>query len=245
MTATSVVGLLLWLLPHLAHAQASLAAEDMIDEVPVTIAGVKESFTLIRDAHRAEQWYYVPDRPRLFERSLAGGPVEPDFALLRYQFDDPGNAEKLFEGGLMQFALSLSLPAEAIPQLKKAIAATKTVPAEKIRLAALPFEAATVHLYVPQSGDLVASTPQGPGIAPTFATSEGGLFRATDADRVRRVRRARERQYRPRRRGGVRLQGPQPCRRLHHHRRLGSGLPPLQQRQAVPRGSGRARDRSA
>ena len=144
----------------------------MIDEVPVSIGGVRESFTLIRDARLPEQWYYVPDRPRLFERSLGGGPVEPDFALIRYQFSDPGSAEKLLEGGLMQFALTMSLPAEAIPQLKKAIAAKKSVPAEKIRLAALPFEEASVHLYVPESGELVASKPQGPGIAPTFATQK-------------------------------------------------------------------------
>lgn len=169
--AVSLLGLVCPLVPPV-FAQASLAAEDMIDEVPVTIGGVRESFTLIRDARLPEQWYYVPDRPRLFERSLGGGPVEPDFALVRYQFSDPGSAEKLLEGGLMQFALTMSLPAEAIPQLKKAIAAKKSVPAEKIRLAALPFEEASVHLYVPESGDLVASKPQGPGIAPTFATQK-------------------------------------------------------------------------
>ena len=60
-----------------------------------------------------------PDRPRLFERSLVGGPVEPDFALLRYQFGDAANGEKLLEGGLMQFALTLGLPAEAIPQTEE------------------------------------------------------------------------------------------------------------------------------
>lgn len=170
--AAFVAGAAVAMAPAPVHAQASLAAEDILDEVPVTIGGVRESFTLIRDGRRPEQWYYVPDRPRLFERSLGSGPVEPDFTLLRFQFGDPANAEKLLEGGLMQFALSLSLPAEAIPQLKKAIAATKTVAPEKIRLAALPFEKASVHLYVPESGELIASKPQGPGIAPTFATQK-------------------------------------------------------------------------
>src|SRR5262245_51694748 len=110
--AAFVAGAAVAMAPTAVHAQASLAAEDILDEVPVTIGSVRESFTLIRDGRRPEQWYYVPDRPRLFERSLGSGPVEPDFTLLRYQFGDPGNAEKLLEGGLMQFALSLSLPAE-------------------------------------------------------------------------------------------------------------------------------------
>jgi hypothetical protein len=162
----------LLLAPAYAQAQASLAAEDIIDEVPVTVAGQRESFTLIRDAHRPEQWYYVPDRPRLFERSTSGGQIEPDFVLLRYQLPESSSGEKLVEGGLMQFALTMGLPQEALPQLKKAIAATKTVAAEKIRLAALPFEAAKVHLIFPSSGDLIASQPQGPGIAPTFATQK-------------------------------------------------------------------------
>lgn len=158
--------------PTQADAQASLAAEDMLDEVPVTVGGVPESFTLIRDAIRPEQWYYAPDRPRLFERSLAGGPIEPDFTLIRYQFKDPTNPEKPLEGGLMQFALTLALPAEAIPQLKHAIAAATKMPVEKVRLGALPFESAAVSLYLPESGELIPSKPQGPRIAPTFATQK-------------------------------------------------------------------------
>jgi hypothetical protein len=172
MTTLATLCVILTVDPTRMSAQASLAAEDMIDEIPVTIAGVRESFTVVRDAFRKEQWYYVPDRPRLFERTLAGGPVEPDFTLIRYQFNDPENPEKPLEGGLLQFAFTLSLPAEAVPQLKAAISETKQVPAEKIRLAALPFDSTTVHLYVPESGQLIASTPQGPGIAATFATQK-------------------------------------------------------------------------
>jgi len=164
------VSLLISVSSSTGWAQASLAAEDKIDEVPVTIDGVKESFTVIRDARTPEQWYYAPDRPRLFERTFQGR-SEPDFALIRYQFKDPKNPQSLLEGGLVQFAVSLGIPSEAIPQLVDAIGKKSKIPKEKIRLAALPMKSATVALYTPQ-GDFMASTPQGAGIAPTFATQK-------------------------------------------------------------------------
>ncbi len=160
------------LCPRLAFAQASLASEDMIDEVIVRIADVDYRFTVIRDALQKDQWYYAPDQPRLSERQMSNGKREPEFTLVRYQFRDPANPEALAEGGFMQFAITLGLPPEAQPQMKAAIAAHAKVAPESIRLAALPFKDATVHLYIPKSGMLVASEPVGPGIAPTFATQK-------------------------------------------------------------------------
>ncbi len=158
--------------PLFAWAQASLAAEDMIDEIPVTIEGSTDRFTVVRDAVQKEQWYYVPPYPRLSERAGADGAREPEFTLVRYQAKDPANPEKLLEGGFLQFAMSLAIPPEAIDQLKAAIAKARNVPAPSIRLAALPFKSATANLYVPKSGELIASEPIGPGIAPTFATQK-------------------------------------------------------------------------
>lgn len=158
--------------PKAASAQASLAAEDIIDEVPVTIGNVTERFTVLRDALQRDQWYYVPDQPRLSERVVANGNREPEFSLVRYQFKDPENPEALTEGGFLQFAITLGLPPEALPQLRAAIATRTSAKPETIRLSALPFKAATASLYIPTSGLLVASEPVGPGIAPTFATQK-------------------------------------------------------------------------
>lgn len=152
------------------HAQASLAAEDKIDEVPVTINGVLESFTVVRDALIEEQWYYMPDRPRIFERTV-DGVTEPEFALIRYQFKDPDNPQNLIEGGLLQFAASLAIPSEALPQIENVIR-SKTGSDKPIRLAAMPFKDATVSLYTPGEGTLIAEAPKGAGIAPTFATQK-------------------------------------------------------------------------
>lgn len=159
-------------LPAAGMAQASLAAEDIIDEVPVKIGAAVEKFTVIRDAIQTDQWYYVPDQPRVVERLMASGQREPEFMLVRFQFKDPANPEGLAEGGLLQFAMSLALPAEAIPQIRATIAQRTKGNPDTIRLAALPFKSAVANLYVPKSGLLVASEHVGPGIAPTFATQK-------------------------------------------------------------------------
>src|SRR5207253_9172288 len=103
--------------PRVARAQASLAAEDIIDEVAVKLGNLTERFTVIRDAIHQDQWYYAPDQPRLAEHVGANGQREPEFTLVRYQFKDPANPEALAEGGFLQFAITLALPPEALPQL--------------------------------------------------------------------------------------------------------------------------------
>ena len=172
--ATTLLALALGLVvppSKVAHAQASLAAEDIIDEVPVKLGNETKGYTVIRDALRPEQWYYAPKEPRLSE-VLINGRREPEFDLVRYQFKDPADPEKLAEGGFLQFAMTLSVPPEAIQQLKASIAAQTKAKPETIRLAALPFKSATANLYIPKSGLLVASEPVGPGIAPTFSTQK-------------------------------------------------------------------------
>ncbi|MEM9555841.1 MAG: hypothetical protein AAGC60_16420 [Acidobacteriota bacterium] len=154
--------------------QASLAAEDRIDEIPVTVGGVETSYTVLRDARVRDQWYYVPTAPRLTERTEAGTTL-PELALIRYQARDPEDPQALLEAGLLQFSASLALPAEALPQLEAAIrstleAAGADASEQAVRLAALPFKEATVRVYTPGEGELVAGAPHGAGIAPTFAT---------------------------------------------------------------------------
>jgi hypothetical protein len=171
-----LIGLLaiaaMFCIPTTGLAQASLASEDIIDEVPVKIGNVIETFTVLRDAIQKDQWYYVPDQPRVVERVMSSGQREPEFMLVRYQFKDPANPEGLAEGGFLQFAMSLGLPPEAIPQLRTVIAQRTGGNPDTIRLSALPFKSAVANLYVPKSGLLIASEHVGPGIAPTFSTQK-------------------------------------------------------------------------
>jgi hypothetical protein len=117
--------------------QASLASEDTLSEQSVTIDGVPESFTLIRDAVAREQWYYVPNQVRLFERQFAGV-TEPEFSLLRYQFPDPANTGNFLEGGILQFAATLAVPPDGLSQLKQIISSQIGVNADALRLSSLP-----------------------------------------------------------------------------------------------------------
>ena len=98
-------------------AQVSLDGSDKIDQLGVNESGKKcqpqdplcFGFTVVRDARRPAQWYYVPDRPRLVER-LQNNQRVPEFALMRYEFPDPQDAAKTIRGGILQFAVSLALP---------------------------------------------------------------------------------------------------------------------------------------
>lgn len=169
---TGLVMLLAWagisLLPaRQASAQASLVAGDVLDQVDVQVGGRPLQFTLIRDAKSREMWYYVPSQPRLLEYQRQGE-IEPEFALLRYQFESPDTPGKLIEDGLLQFAATLAAPPEALPKLREFLA-SKGYPG--VRLAPLPFESAEVSLYAPGAPNaLFAAAPMGAGVAPMFAT---------------------------------------------------------------------------
>src|SRR5262249_20809046 len=95
--------------PSPALAQASLAAEDLIDEVEVAVDGTKETYTVIRDAVRRDQWYYMPKTVRLYERTVQKK-NEPEFALLRHQYEDPAAPGGKVEVGSLVFAVTLGAP---------------------------------------------------------------------------------------------------------------------------------------
>jgi len=151
--------------------QASLAAENIIDDVVVKVGSGSEVFTLFRDARNADQWYYVPNRPRLLEQS-ADGKLEPVFSLVRYQFADPQDAAKLVEEGILQFAATLSAPGDAVDAFKAAI--KKRTGSDNVRVSAIPFKSADVAMYSYAGADgksrLLSSSPYGSGLAPLFAS---------------------------------------------------------------------------
>lgn len=167
------------LLASQGRAQASLAAENIINEIPITLTtstGERTyKYTLLRDARNDFQWYYVPNEPRISEISV-DGILEPEFELLRYASRDASNNLVFNGGGLLQFSASLSVPDGGVEQMKEAIiselnARSRPVP-EHINLAALPFKSAEVSLYAPESGELLGGTVMGTGIAPTFSTQK-------------------------------------------------------------------------
>lgn len=152
-------------------AQASLAAEDMIDDIAVTTAsGEKVAYTLVRDAIQKAQWYYMPAQSRLYEIMTASGRTpEPEFTLIKYQYNDPKNPGQLLEGGVLQFAIVMSPDNVALDNLRKALVAK--VGNQNIRLAALPMKSAHVRLVTPK-GDFIAEGTETAGIAPLLANQK-------------------------------------------------------------------------
>jgi hypothetical protein len=159
------------------RAQPSLASEDINDQFDVVVGSETLSFTVLRDAREAKQWYYVPNSVRLFERTLGQDKI-PDFSLLRYQFKDPQNQQNLLEGGLLQFAVTFAAPAGTVDALRKKLSQQTQIPENQVRLAPLPMRDVKMQIYAPGQGNgpatMVTSTSADVigNTGPIFATQK-------------------------------------------------------------------------
>lgn len=143
------------------YGQASLAGENILDTIEVD----GTLYTCVRDAVKEAQWYYIPNSPRLVENKIKGKMV-PKFTLVRFQYKE---GTGFVEGGVLQFEVNMALPPNVVSTLKDKVAKNINKKAKDIRLGALPFSKARVHLYSPL-GDLFVSATPTEGIAPNVAT---------------------------------------------------------------------------
>ncbi|MFZ5950455.1 MAG: hypothetical protein ACOYXC_07105 [Candidatus Rifleibacteriota bacterium] len=151
-----------------AMAQVSFTDGSQTDVV-VEVDGVEEAFTIVRDFRKKEQFYYIPNRPQFATRGK-GTQKKPVFHLLKYQALDEESNE-LVEGGIMQFAVKFAPDGEVVTRIRDKVAAQFSMPADTLKLSALPFKSAEVTVY-DLEGNLLSSTFQTPGIAPSFANNE-------------------------------------------------------------------------
>ncbi len=102
------------------HADPSLAPRDQFT-ASATIDGVPQVLTLLRDHEDVNKFYYIPSVPRIPLIKDIRDPVNgvPEFTLLKYQMQD---AQGLKEGGVLQFSITLALPEDSMPALKKDLA---------------------------------------------------------------------------------------------------------------------------
>ena len=142
-------------------AQASLAGENILDTIDID----GTLYTCVRDALKEDQWYYIPNAPRLVEHRVSGKMI-PKFTLVRYQYKESG---RFIEGGVLQFEVNMALPPKVVDKLKGAIAKRIDKKAREISLGALPFSSAKLHVYSP-IGELFTSATPTEGIAPNVAT---------------------------------------------------------------------------
>jgi hypothetical protein len=164
-----------------ANGQASLLSEDMIDDIVVTPAGSDRKYgvTVVRDAFQRDQWYYVPNAPRLVER-IINGKRYPEFALVKYQYDDPNTPGQLLEGAILQFSASLALPGDEIEQIRNELKNRTNIAGlnpNTIRISAMAIKSADVALYMPVANPndpaaFLSAAANGTGIAPTFASQK-------------------------------------------------------------------------
>jgi hypothetical protein len=159
-------------------AQASIATENIIDDVAfeyIDALNTKQTvhISLVRDARKEDQWYYIPSSPTL-TTTKSGNDTVPQFSLLQYDFKDADNPATIKRSGILNFAVRLALPPEAIGKAKEAAAAQVRGrfgdrAASALRLSALPINSATVSVY---SDDRLVASAEGTGIAPTFASQQ-------------------------------------------------------------------------
>lgn len=164
LAAFAVFFLLLGLSPAVAQV-----SNDFQTDVVVKVDGVDETFTILRHYSKTDQFYYVPNAPRLATTGM-GASKKPIFHLLSYQAKNT-ETNDLVDGGIMQFSVRLAPPAEVVSQMRSQIASQFSIPENTIKLTPLPFKSAEIAVYN-LKGELLKTEFQKPGIAPAFANSE-------------------------------------------------------------------------
>lgn len=126
-----------------AISQASLAAENIIDDIKVTTSNNKQKiYTVFRDAFKTDQWYYMPNELRVAEERTTTGKVKPKMTILRYQYKDPMTAENK-EGGVLVAAFTYAIEPEAVDQVKSQIKQRKHI-SSAITLSAIPLNSSNI-----------------------------------------------------------------------------------------------------
>ncbi|MEN9612819.1 MAG: hypothetical protein RLZZ628_3633 [Bacteroidota bacterium] len=156
------------------RAQASLAAENVIDDIKIkTKSGKLKTYTVFKEDRQqlgtAEQWYYMPNELRLAEELDVKGKVRPKMTILRYQHQDLITKENK-QGGILVAAFTYAIEPEAVEQVKAQIR-TKKGAVQGITLSAMPLNSATIDFLTANNqfvGNLDAKTFNGA----TSATQE-------------------------------------------------------------------------
>ncbi len=152
------------------HAQASLAAENMVEDITVTTKYKKQvSYTLIRDAQVPEQWYYMPKAIRVAEDVDVAGKVKPKMTILKYQYQDKITKEDK-EGAVLSATFTMAMEPEVVEEVKKKLLEKvrklknsknafwkkyqRKMGLAEIRLAGLPLESCRIE-FLNANGDFL------------------------------------------------------------------------------------------
>jgi hypothetical protein len=121
--------------------QASLAAENVIDDIKVTTKyGEQKLYTVFKDARSRNQWFYLPNEIRVAE-SVVNGKAKPKMTILKYVYTDVRTKE-VKVGGILVAAFTYAMEPEVVNQVKEQIKNRKNI--SDVNLSAMPLNTSTV-----------------------------------------------------------------------------------------------------
>jgi hypothetical protein len=127
---------------YTATAQASLAAENTIDDIKVTTKyGKQKVYTVFQDNGDETQWYYMPNELRVAEEVDVDGNVRPKMTILRYQYQDIKTKENL-EGGVLVATFTYAIEPEVVEDVKNHV--RKVTGVKNVRLSAIPLKSSQI-----------------------------------------------------------------------------------------------------
>ena len=134
--------------------QASLAAENMIDDIAVTTKyGKQKVYSVFQDAINTDQWYYMPNELRVAEEVKEDGEVGPKMTILRYQYQDPKDKVNK-EGGVLVASFTYAIEPECVDQVKNAVKQKKG--AGNITLSAIPLKSSSID-FLSDSNEFIGN----------------------------------------------------------------------------------------
>nr|WP_299344192.1 hypothetical protein [Allomuricauda sp.] len=101
------------------HSQASLAAENKIEDIVVkTKGGEQKVYTVLRDEINDNQFYVVPSNIKVGTKDINGQQI-PDLTLLLYEHKD--DSGKIKQGGVLQGTMTMYPEPEIIDEIKRQV----------------------------------------------------------------------------------------------------------------------------
>jgi hypothetical protein len=124
------------------NAQASIAAENVIDDIKVVTQYNEEKiYTVFQDAEIKKQYYYLPTGLRVADEKDVNGKVRPKMTILRYQYQDV-KTKKNLEGGILVAAFTYAMEPEVVEDVKRQIRAKTGI--KDVRLSAIPLNSSSI-----------------------------------------------------------------------------------------------------
>jgi len=122
-----------------AHAEALLDSRFSLQ------LGVEE-VTFYPDTDSKNQYYYLPLKPRLATKKHGNLGQVPQFQFLKYNFDTRNTS--LTQGGILQMALTVSLPDGLLEEAKAQIAQLKGLDQKRVRIGMIDIVEANLEFAV-------------------------------------------------------------------------------------------------